>query len=295
MKIIKISNDINKLDESKQANQKLINFFYNTKANKKKLFFKYLNYIQLILDILLIYLLFTGFKLFKQIKKNAIDIKNLNNNLQQNLIKLDLINNIYKFSLEKYIRGSIDWPLPKDIKYIPAMSPKEIIAFCFFMKPGNVYFEFGSGGSTNIASHYKIKTYSVESDIKWHNKLKNTNIMANYITIDLKANYFGYPGKETSIEDWKKYIQAYKSEYNADIILIDGRFRVACGLDIFNKIRNDTIILIHDYTFRKEYHILENYYLKLKTWDTLVAFIKKPNASLISKDIYNQYLKNMNL
>ena len=243
MKKIAISYNNNKFDESLQINQKLINNnkFINSKFFKKRSHITYLKYFQLILDILLILLLYIRFKLYKQTKKNATDIKNLNNNLQQYLIKMDLINNIYKFPLEKYIRDSIVWPLPKIIKYIPAMTSKEIIAFCFFMKPGNIYFEFGAGGSTNIASYYKIKTYSVESDIKWHNLLKTSNIIANYLTVDLKAKYFGFPGKETSIEDWKKYIQAYKSDYNADIILIDGRFRVACGLDIFNKIRNDTI------------------------------------------------------
>ena len=38
------------------------------------------------------------------------------------------------------------------------------------MKPENIYFEFGSDGSTNIASYYKLKTYSVESDARWHEK-----------------------------------------------------------------------------------------------------------------------------
>ena len=292
MKKIKIFYDNNKFDQSIETNQKLINNkFANSKFIKKRACFKYLISIHLIIFILLIMLQYTGFKLYKKTKRNATDIKILKNIFQKYLIKMDLIKNIENYSLEKYIRDSIVWPLPKEIKYIPRMTLKETIAFCYFMKPGNIYFEFGSGGSTNVASYYKIKTYSVESDIKWHNSLKASNIRANYITIDLKANYYGYPGKESNIKDWKKYIQAYKSEYNADIILLDGRFRVACGLDIFNKIRNDTIILIHDYTFRKQYHILENYYLKLKTFDTLVAFIKKPNSSLIPKNIFNKYLK----
>ena len=158
------------------------------------------------------------------------------------------------------------------------------------MKPGNIYFEFGAGGSTNIASYYKINTYSSESDIKWHNKLKNNRIKANYITIDLKAKSLGYPGKETNINDWKRYIQAYKSEYLANIILIDGRFRVACALDIFTKIKNDTIILIHDYSNRIKYHIIEKYYIKLKAWDRLAAFIKREDIKYIPKKIYNQYL-----
>jgi len=56
------------------------------------------------------------------------------------------------------------------------------------MKPNLTYFEFGSGGSTNIASYYKLKEYSVESDVLWHNKLKKSNISATLITVDLKVN-----------------------------------------------------------------------------------------------------------
>ena len=196
----------------------------------------------------------------------------------------------YDLFIRKYTRASIIWPLSKDIKFKPLMSDKEIKAFSYFMKPENIYFEFGSGGSTNIASFYNVKTYSVESDVKWHEKLKNYGIKANYITIDLNVTSGGYPGNDTNVNDWKKYIQAYKKEYNADIILIDGRFRVACALDIFNKIKNESIILIHDYEQRRQYHILENYYIKLKTWDTLALFIKNKNA-IIPNNIYNFYLK----
>lgn len=46
----------------------------------------------------------------------------------------------------KFIRTSIKWPLPKKIRFKPIMSSKELIAFCYFMKPGNIYFEFGAGG-----------------------------------------------------------------------------------------------------------------------------------------------------
>ena len=159
--------------------------------------------------------------------------------------------------MEKYKRTSIEWRLPKEVKFKPIMTLKETKAFCYFMKPENIYFEFGSGGSTNIASYYKIKTFSVERDVNWHKKLKDEYINATYITIDLKAKKADYPRNMTTIEDWKHYIQSYKEEYNVDIILIDGRFRVDCALDIFDKIRNDTIVLVHDYKIRQDYHIFE--------------------------------------
>ena len=34
---------------------------------------------------------------------------------------------------------------------------------------------------------------------------------------------------------------------------------MACALDIFGKIPNDTLIVIHDYD-RIEYHVVEDYY-----------------------------------
>ena len=199
----------------------------------------------------------------------------------------------YDLILKKYKRASIVYPLPNEIIFKPIMSKIEIIIFSYFMKKENIYFEFGSGGSTNIASYYKLKTYSVERDFNWHEKLKKSGVIANYITINLNAknNTFGYPGNDTNKEDWKKYIQAYKKEYNADIIFIDGRFRVACALDIFPKIRNDTLVFIHDYKPRIEYHILEDYYIKIKTWDSLALFLKRPDVYSIQDNIYNFYLK----
>jgi len=88
----------------------------------------------------------------------------------------------------------------------------------------------------------------------------------------------------------EKYVQSYKTEYNADIILIDGRFRVACGLDIFSKIRNNTLVFIHDYNNRKKYHILEKYYIKIISWGTLAGFFKNTNITSIPEEVSNEYI-----
>ena len=247
-----------------------------------------LNNVFIYLNIIIIYFLI--FVLIKKLGKQLDSIKsnnykNLNCN-DFNSVSQRKFNSI----IDKYKRSSIIWPLPKEIKFRPMMSDNELIALSYFMKPGNIYFEFGSGGSTNLASYYKVKTYSVESDVKWHENLKMNGIRVNYITIDLKVKSSGYPGKETTIDDWKRYIQAYKKEYNANIILIDGRFRVACALDIFPKIKNDTLILIHDYD-RKEYHILEKFYIKVKIWDSLILFDKNQTVNSIPESLYNFYLK----
>ena len=240
------------------------------------------------LNLIIIYVVLFNLNKIKTKKLQCIKIDD-EKNIISNAFNLKNIK-IFEQIVEKYKRSSIIWPLPKEIKFKPLMTNNEIITLSYFMKPNNIYFEFGSGGSTNLASFYKIKAYSVESDVKWHKKLKDNGIVANYITIDLKVSHTGYPGKGTNLIDWKKYIQAYKREYNANLILIDGRFRVACALDIFSKIKEDTIIFIHDYD-RKQYHILEQFYIRLKMWDTLALLIKNPNIKKIPENIYNFYLK----
>lgn len=258
---------------------------------KKKRAHKYKNiYIKLFIYLNLIIIYFILYRIYRKLILKINYVKN-------DKIKIDInsSNNIYskdaiKSIIDKHIRTSIIWPLPKEIIYKPMMSNKDLKAFSYFMKPENIYFEFGSGGSTNLASYFKLKTYSVESDIKWHAKLKSSRIIANYITVDLKNTAFGYPGNNTNINDWKKYIQAYKKEFNAHVILIDGRFRVACALDIFSKIKNDTMVLVHDYENRKQYHIIEKFYIKIKSWDVLALFIKNPFIDSIPIDIYNFYL-----
>ena len=272
---------------NEEVNKNFIKNIINKNNNKslKRKFFEKFKFLNLIFLYLIIYILYF------QIHKTREEIKKDNIKLNYSINLLSENDNEFGHIINKYKRDHIVWPLPKEIKFRPIMSELELITFLNFMKPGNIYFEFGSGGSTNIASYFKIKTYSVESDVKWHEKLKINGIIANYITIDLHSTNLGYPGINTNLENWKKYIQAYKKEYNADIILIDGRFRVACALDIFSKIRNDTLILIHDYKNRKQYHILEKYYIKLKVLDTLALFIKNTKIDSIQENIYNYYLK----
>ena len=114
----------------------------------------------------------------------------------------------------------------------------------------------------------------------------------NLIFKDLKPDdpTWSYPGKKSNIDDWKNYFQSYKKEYNADVILIDGRFRVACTLDIFEKIRSDTIVLLHECQ-RKEYLETENYYNKIYRWGSLCLLQKKKNIQKIPMKVQEKYWK----
>ena len=272
-----------KIDYIEKRRKNLINNVFSKKERESKIFklsklFIYLNFI-IVYFILL--------KLYKKINR-------MNSNIYIKDKKITTQEIDYDSILKKRMRATIDWPLPNEIKYKPLMKEEAIKAFSYLMKPENIYFEFGSGGSTNLASYYKVKTYSVESNVNWHKQLKNAGVVAEYITIDLNSKNLGRPGPGTTIEDWKKYFQAYKREYNADIILIDGVFRVACAFDIFPKIRDDTIILVHDYNKTDEYLIMEKYYTRVKMFDCLAVFFKKPNIDSIPEYLYNKYSNIIN-
>jgi len=56
----------------------------------------------------------------------------------------------------------------------PHMSENDKKIFYKYLNNANYYFEYGSGGSTyqaSIRNNIK-KIYSVESDLMWHNSLK---------------------------------------------------------------------------------------------------------------------------
>ena len=151
------------------------------------------------------------------------------------------------------------------------------IAFLSFLTKDTVYFETGSGCSSLIAKYYTKKSYAVEGCKKWYEEGVKNGLKNNLIFRDLKVDnpIWSYPGNKSNIDDWKKYFQAYDKRYNADVILIDGRFKIATAMDLFDKIRDDTIVFIHEYPDRPSYFILENYYQYVYHWGTLMAFVKK--------------------
>ncbi|XWV24949.1 hypothetical protein QJ856_gp0832 [Tupanvirus deep ocean] len=165
-----------------------------------------------------------------------------------------------------------------------------------------VYFEFGLGGSTYHAFKKKnIKSiYSVESDNFWINKLyehgiprKNNKLNIIYVNIKAKPNSYGFPGEKSTYDDWIKYSRAFTNldpliKKQVDLILIDGRFRVACALNLFNEINENTVIAFDDFFNREHYHIVLEYYDVVERVGRM-AFFKKKNREAPIKDLIIKY------
>lgn len=150
------------------------------------------------------------------------------------------------------------------------------------------FLEFGSGASTLYAAGVPSITQidSVESSAEFVNEnLKHHPIISDALSagrllfhiVDIgKTFYWGYPASFCKKHLWPNYslrIFSRKSEH--DLVLIDGRFRVACTLNCILNTPPDCKIMIHDFWNRPYYHIVLPFLETREKADTLGIFAKK--------------------
>lgn len=163
------------------------------------------------------------------------------------------------------------------------MRDKEM--FYRYLNHASVYFEFGSGGSTyqaSIRSNIR-KIYSVESDLEWYAKI--TRLVSNhpgfrpmYIEMNTKPRTFGHPGTTATLEQKKSYSDSIVKQCvdPIDLVLIDGRFRVACCLKALQITPPNCVILFDDFLNRPHYHIVLQYCeIVEKTSDNCMVVLRK--------------------
>lgn len=163
------------------------------------------------------------------------------------------------------------------------------------------YFEFGSGGSTYQASirpNIK-KIYTVESDLKWLEKIKTEigeSPKITYIYHEMKTRpaTWGRPGWNASNRQKMGYSDKIRmlptaEAKNIDLLLIDGRFRVACCLKSFDMLSDNCIIAFDDFLNRQhKYKEVLKYFKIIKTTrDNKMALMKK------KKDVKNPPSENI--
>jgi len=145
------------------------------------------------------------------------------------------------------------------------MNEKEIQFFLMQLSYCNNYLEFGSGNSTLLViNNSTIKNIvSVEADFEFWNKLFENN---NEIQIAIKTQRltsllinigqtgeWSYPIDNSEYHNYPNYSSIpYNHNRTYDLVLIDGRFRVACALHCCLDLSEDTRVLIHDFTDRTQ-------------------------------------------
>jgi len=150
--------------------------------------------------------------------------------------------------------------------------------------------EFGSGGSTQLAvqSPTLRRIWSVESDPGWIETLRGLPEVSqaeaggrlHLIDADIGATgEYGMPVDASARERWPRYYQTVWTDpatVEADLVLIDGRFRVACALEALARCRPHTILLFHDFWNRTPYHPVLAFTDWLGSCDSLAILRRKP-------------------
>lgn len=127
------------------------------------------------------------------------------------------------------------------------------------------YLEFGAGSSTLQAAHLAGDVTSVESDARFLGAvgLKCLPMEPHLIHGDIgRTGPWGVPSSKRPsrhrVAKWRNYPTApwrvRGEDYRADLILVDGRFRVACALAvILHQPDENWTLLVDDYAGRTEY------------------------------------------
>ena len=135
--------------------------------------------------------------------------------------------------------------------------------FKSYVTKSELYFEYGVGKSTKwILENTKSKIIAVDSSQNWIDKIGNNNSFKERIQtiwVDLgDLTDWGRPISYAKRDNFISYINSvWVFENKADVILIDGRFRVACFLYSLLNAKIGSFIFFDDYNNRPWYHIVE--------------------------------------
>ncbi len=168
-----------------------------------------------------------------------------------------------------------------EIPDAPFMSEAEKALFRKSLERAGRYFEFGSGGSTVWACQAGLTVHGVESDAAWVEGLKQRlgdacQVLAEDIG---PTREWGFPASDVARHRFPAYSEAiHRHDQAFDLILVDGRFRVAC---VLNAIRHtltvserpgDTRLFIHDFWNRRHYHAVLEFLVEEESAETAGVF-----------------------
>jgi hypothetical protein len=179
------------------------------------------------------------------------------------------------------------------------MKPNDRQLFYKYLANTHIYLEYGSGGSTFQASQLDLHTiFSVESDIDWHIQLltqikRKDHIQFKLVDLKSKPNTWGRPGPDSTQDDWRRYsdvVRTLGTDTRLDLVLIDGRFRVACCLKCFDVVTSECRIVFDDFLTRPYYHVVLDFYeIVDQTEDRCLVVLQKKDVPPPSSELIARY------
>lgn len=142
------------------------------------------------------------------------------------------------------------------------MTDAELAMFIEYISGCKTYLEFGCGGSTCVAGALRIPMIdSVETDAAWIEKcrvlpeLEDRTVRIHHVDIGAVGDW-GKPKDFSRVRDWPDYFQSIwpMLRQPPDVILIDGRWRVACAAHAILEAPRSAVILFQGFWGRRYYH-----------------------------------------
>jgi len=138
-------------------------------------------------------------------------------------------------------------------------------AFKRIASRSRVYGEYGSGTSTIwMLENTSALVLSVDSSEEWTSTVRarsghSDRLLAHWVDLGPIGRWgrpLGYSHRDRFSEyaDW-----IWRQDERPDLVLVDGRFRVACFLTALYEADPGTYIVFDDYTSRPHYHVVEEF------------------------------------
>lgn len=181
--------------------------------------------------------------------------------------------------------------------FLMDMLPSVKILLLRSLNNSHYYFEYGTGGSTVLSCRLDKKDFkmvAVDSDKIWLRQLKKNDCFEkkkgdprySFYHADIgPTKHMGFPLDKTSKDLWENFSKSiiYHSPDTIDLVMVDGRFRVACALQTLLVTKPTTKILVHDFFTRPDYHIILKYTDIIDCQHNMIVLRKKKDA--VDKDI----------
>jgi hypothetical protein len=174
-------------------------------------------------------------------------------------------------------------------------APQAVGALTAALKTSSCYLEYGIGGSTVLAADVAVPSLlGVESDRSWMalvqlalDRKSYHGAQLHYVDIG-PTGAWGHPVSDSGWRNYHRYPlgiwAALTQETKPDLVLIDGRFRVACALATLMFADAGTKVLFDDYASRQAYHVVEEFVQPIALHGEMMEFVvpRNPDRAALS-------------
>ncbi|NGM47643.1 hypothetical protein G5B31_19090 [Rhodobacter sp. SGA-6-6] len=144
------------------------------------------------------------------------------------------------------------------------LPPAEAAAYAEALAGAGAVLEYGSGGSTLLAAEAGAEVWSVESDAAWAARMRGWLAghpapgRVHLLHADIgPTRDWGHPVDDAAFRRWPDYaLKVWDAPgfRHPEVVLVDGRFRLACFLTVAYRIARPVTLFFDDYAPRPAYH-----------------------------------------